>query len=95
MTDGKAGFPSFLYRDGPRPNLEVEPCEQVAAAAGVAWAALKLFGLALYALVRALACQGALCALRRLHGMTASRAYFVTHLTGHAYGLCGGLLIFL
>ena len=78
MSSDNAAFPSFLYRDGSANSSEIEPCEQIAACAGVAWAALKLVFIALYAMARVMACHGLLCAWRRLSVMQPRRAFLTT-----------------
>lgn len=93
-------FPSFLTRSADEARsiaTVVEPCDQVAESAGVAWEAFKLFWLAMYALVRALACRLVLCGLVRIQGMRCRSP--MHRLTARASGylvgfVAGGLMFF-
>jgi hypothetical protein len=93
-------FPAFLTRcadEARAPYGVVEPCDQIAESAGVAWAALKLFWLAMYALARAIACRLVLSGLVRVQGMRCRSPMhrLAARSSGYLVGfVAGGLMFF-
>lgn len=100
VIDEDLVFPAFLTRcadEARNPQAVIDPCDQIAESAGVAWAAFKLFWLAMHALVRAVSCRVILCGLVRFQGMRCASAlqYRVVRCSSYVVGfLAGGLMFF-
>lgn len=91
-------IPAFLRRgDGERATAEIEPCDQISAALGVAGAALSLAFMALWAAARLTALHGLQCCVRRAVSLVSPapvRARLATLGVSFAVGLNGGILMF-
>jgi hypothetical protein len=91
-------IPAFLTRRGDgAAATEIEPCDQIAVALGVAGAALSLAFVALWTVVKLSALHGLQCCLRRAMasvGPASVNARLVTTATSFAVGLNAGIAMF-
>lgn len=100
VIDDDLVFPEFLTRSADEarfPRAVMDPRDQVAESAGVAWEAFKLFWLAMYALVRAIACRLVLSGLVRIQGMRCRSPMhrLAARSSGYLVGfVAGGLMFF-